>query len=294
MPHRVSFTEKRRARLRKAVDRIDQLESRTTITEPISFTGLSVSALRGLAQLGIAQVQGGSAALDQLAAASRAARQRGSKAAAVAILAPRQASTFLPIAVGSQTNEDQAGTSAPAARAAPGSVPAGDGASEEGDWLSLSSASDESSEPGIPIPWEPAKPASGGPAQARAAALARLRPAQATAQSARYAYLRRLPPQAALPAVQPLSWPPRPAPRIPAPPRRARRARRTRRTRQAPERQAARPESPSIPSTAAQSPARAGRRQAQLHTRSRAIPRARAKGRSHTSRSMFWTGTTGR
>ena len=74
MSHHISFTEKRRARLRKAVDRIDQLEPRTTITEPISVTALSVSALRGLAQLGIIQVHGGSDALGQLAAASRAAK----------------------------------------------------------------------------------------------------------------------------------------------------------------------------------------------------------------------------
>ena len=43
---RFSFTEYRRRRLAKKVDRLDRLESRTTITEPMSFTGLA-SALSG-------------------------------------------------------------------------------------------------------------------------------------------------------------------------------------------------------------------------------------------------------
>ncbi len=48
----LSFTERRRHRLAKKVDRLDRLESRTTITEPISFTGLAISALSPLVQLG--------------------------------------------------------------------------------------------------------------------------------------------------------------------------------------------------------------------------------------------------
>ena len=50
---RLSFTEKRRARLAKNVAQLDKLETRNTITEPISVLGLSVSAFRGLAQLGL-------------------------------------------------------------------------------------------------------------------------------------------------------------------------------------------------------------------------------------------------
>ena len=38
------FTEARRRELGKKVDRLDRLESRTTITEPMSFVGLSVPA----------------------------------------------------------------------------------------------------------------------------------------------------------------------------------------------------------------------------------------------------------
>ena len=44
----LSFTEYRRRRLAKKVDRLDRLESRTTITEPISFTGMALSAMAGL------------------------------------------------------------------------------------------------------------------------------------------------------------------------------------------------------------------------------------------------------
>ncbi len=50
---RKSFTERRRARLRMQVDRLDRLETRNTITEPVSVTGLSVTALRGLALIGV-------------------------------------------------------------------------------------------------------------------------------------------------------------------------------------------------------------------------------------------------
>ena len=49
---RLGFTEYRRRLLATKVDRLDRLESRTTITEPISFTGLALSAIRGMMQLG--------------------------------------------------------------------------------------------------------------------------------------------------------------------------------------------------------------------------------------------------
>ena len=62
----LSFTEKRRHRHRKQVDRLDRLETRNTITEPISVLGLSVSALRGMVQLGIMHPNGGSNAVNGL------------------------------------------------------------------------------------------------------------------------------------------------------------------------------------------------------------------------------------
>ena len=68
---RASFTETRRRRLAKRVDRLDGLESRTTITEPISFTGLSITALRGLAQLELLYPNGAASGLVRPAVAAR-------------------------------------------------------------------------------------------------------------------------------------------------------------------------------------------------------------------------------
>jgi hypothetical protein len=53
MSRRKSFTEHRRARSALKVDRLDRLQTRNTITEPVSVTGLSVTALRGLALIGV-------------------------------------------------------------------------------------------------------------------------------------------------------------------------------------------------------------------------------------------------
>ena len=39
---RLSFTERRRRRLAMKVDRLDRLETRNTITEPISVMGLAI------------------------------------------------------------------------------------------------------------------------------------------------------------------------------------------------------------------------------------------------------------
>jgi hypothetical protein len=73
MGFRLSFTESRR-RLAKQVDRLDRLESRTTITEPISFTGLSITALRCLAQLGVTYPNGATSGLVRPAGAARQSR----------------------------------------------------------------------------------------------------------------------------------------------------------------------------------------------------------------------------
>jgi RHS repeat-associated protein len=167
-----SFTEERRARLRKAVDRIERLETRNTITEPISITALSVTALSGLARLGLAQVHGGSDRLGVLEAARQAALNRGSKTAAPAILPLPQTSTFLATAVGTEMNQAAAGTGraayepeAPAGESAgrPASVSA---SGSSGDWLSLEPASPTATETGISAPWHPARPTGGGAAMA--------------------------------------------------------------------------------------------------------------------------------
>jgi hypothetical protein len=61
--HRKSFTEKRRARLAMKWDRLDKLESKNTITEPISLLGLATGSLRGMVQLGLMQADGGNGGL---------------------------------------------------------------------------------------------------------------------------------------------------------------------------------------------------------------------------------------
>ncbi len=57
--HRLSFAEKRRARLARKFDRLDSLEPRIPVTEPISFTAMSLGALRGLTAIGIMDAMGG-------------------------------------------------------------------------------------------------------------------------------------------------------------------------------------------------------------------------------------------
>ena len=72
---RLSFTERRRRALALKSAQLDRLETRNTITEPISVTGLSLSAFRGLAQLGIMQADGGNSDLLALAQLSEQAKQ---------------------------------------------------------------------------------------------------------------------------------------------------------------------------------------------------------------------------
>ena len=98
MSRRLSFTEKRRARLGLKVDRLDQLETRNTITEPISLLGLSLSALRGLAQIGLMDPNDASNALSGLARPGQATGQ-GRRPASQAGAAP---SNFIPIVIGPQ------------------------------------------------------------------------------------------------------------------------------------------------------------------------------------------------
>ena len=52
------FTSRRRRYLAKKVDRLDRLETRTTMTEPISVVGLMMGSLRWLEQLGIVDKNG--------------------------------------------------------------------------------------------------------------------------------------------------------------------------------------------------------------------------------------------
>ena len=72
---RKSFTEKRRARLAMRWDRLDRLESRQTITEPVSLLGLATGSLRGMVQLGLAQADGGNGELLTMARLAQQAQQ---------------------------------------------------------------------------------------------------------------------------------------------------------------------------------------------------------------------------
>ena len=71
-----SFTENRRRRLAKKVD-LDRLETRNTITEPISVTSLAVTALTGAAHLGFILPSQASNALSRLVLPADVAKQVG-------------------------------------------------------------------------------------------------------------------------------------------------------------------------------------------------------------------------
>jgi len=156
--HLLSFTERRRASLAKKVDRLDRLETRNTMTEPISVTALSVSALRSLVQLGIMSVGGGNHAVSQ---AVREASQR------TAGLASSSGAGKKPFH----------GLSIPIGMASPKAAPGGGGGASEAevapppkrpqadDWLNLSAPSSSTSDPhGISTPWHPIARAGGGAA----------------------------------------------------------------------------------------------------------------------------------
>ena len=76
------FTSRRRRYLAKKVDRLDRLENRTTMTEPISAIGLLMGSLRWLDQLGIVDKRmlgnpvSGLAPLDQVSAPGQAQAQK--------------------------------------------------------------------------------------------------------------------------------------------------------------------------------------------------------------------------
>src|SRR5262249_10831485 len=146
-------------------DLLDRLESKTTITEPISVTGLSISALRGMIQLGIMHPNGGSAdALRTLLrAADRVAREGVAPRSPIVIhrdLLP--AMPHVPATRGSAQAGGFAhllGSTPQATKSAPHDP--------TNDWLTLTPSSIESSDPhGISTPWHPAKSSAHGAAQA--------------------------------------------------------------------------------------------------------------------------------
>jgi len=154
---RLSFTEKRRARLRLQVDRLDRLETRNTITEPISVLGLSLSTYSGAARLGLMDINALSGFTPPLQAANQAQRP-----ASHAATAP---TNFIPIVIGPPTHHR--------ATAGGGGASSQDGAAQvsqakvqaASDWLTLTPALDSApSQSGITTPWHPVSGAGGGAA----------------------------------------------------------------------------------------------------------------------------------
>jgi hypothetical protein len=64
-----------RSRLAMKWDRLDKLESKSTITEPISLLGLATGSLRGMVQLSLVQADGGNGGLLAMAQVARQAQQ---------------------------------------------------------------------------------------------------------------------------------------------------------------------------------------------------------------------------
>jgi len=154
---RLSCTEKRRARrnrLAMKVDRLDRLETRNTITEPISILGLSLSAFQGLARIGLMDPN----AMRGIAPPVQATNQAGHPAGA----AP---TNFIPIVIGLPTHHP--------ATAGGGGASDQDGTAQSpqttvqggSDWLTfLPVSNSDSSESGISTPWHPIARAGGGAA----------------------------------------------------------------------------------------------------------------------------------
>ncbi len=161
MSRRLSFTEDRRRKLRRQMELL-RLESRTTITEPISLTGLALSWMRGVSQLGLISPFMGSNALSGLGRQVPKANQ--ARDPVKPAFAPRR-NLLAPI-LSVHASESSAGGGG---GAFDGTDPALSTASQGtlNDWLSLTAApAIDGSEHGISLPWHPAKPNGGGAAMA--------------------------------------------------------------------------------------------------------------------------------
>ena len=152
--------KRRRRRLAKKVDRLERLETRNTITEPINVTSLAVTALRGAAQLGFILPNQASNALSGLVRPADVAKQAGRRAKDP-IVVNRDLLKPIP-EIGA----------APRRRAGGGSSTAGSGTAKNAtkhasnDWLNLNTApaANASDAHGISSPWQPAKAPGGGAA----------------------------------------------------------------------------------------------------------------------------------
>jgi RHS repeat-associated protein len=158
----LSFTEARRRRLAKKVDRLDRLESRTTITEPISFTGMAISAISGMVHFGFMYPDVGNA-LRSLARTKEAAKLAGQASPKPYVIPANLLKSIDGLAMGQFVG---GGSAATAARA--GSTAGHASNNSSTDWLSFNSSatSNASDTHGISAAWHPAKGPGGGAAQA--------------------------------------------------------------------------------------------------------------------------------
>ena len=159
---RPSHTEKRRARLRVKVDMVDsRLEIRNTITEPISVLGLSLSAYRGVALMGLVDPRAMSNALSGPVRPDQPTGQ-GVHPVSQAGVPP---SNFIPIEIGSAIGQPAPAEGGGAAMQDGASQAPGAKTHAGGDWLTLTpAAAADSSQPGISAPWHPVNALGGGAA----------------------------------------------------------------------------------------------------------------------------------
>jgi hypothetical protein len=185
---RLSFTERRRARLARKIDRLDRLETKNTITEPISVTGLSVTALRGIAGIGLVGDARPGACPGALGTRTHGAARHGATigaaphaSAALASSLAASAPSSRPVVGGGASAVHREGRDLPSSRPAPAS-----------DWLTMRS-DPTATETGISKPRQPASPPGGGAALAPRGGSGAAPLARGTIQPVRVA----VPPQAA-------------------------------------------------------------------------------------------------
>ncbi len=146
------------------MDRLELLETRSTITEPISVTGLSLGIFRGLAILGLPQVNGGNVPIPHPGADPAGQGLAGSPNA-VPHPPTGPGDDSLAIAIEPPAHSaGGGGSSDPQATNPSGSKPDAD---QAGDWLTLFPTSHpDSTQSGINTPWHPVARVGGGAAMA--------------------------------------------------------------------------------------------------------------------------------
>jgi RHS repeat-associated protein len=180
--HRLSFTERRRRRLAKKAN-LDRLETRNTITEPISITGLLIPAISGLVRLGIMHPNGGSNARSGMMRPTGVARQSGSAGGNPIVI---HRDLLKPIPELQPQRAAGAGGGSIGVPATSAEFTKAASAESSNDWLTLNTAPAASaSDPhGISAPWHPAKGAGGGAAQAPRGGSSASGPASASTRGA--------------------------------------------------------------------------------------------------------------